>query len=664
MRSSASTICGLLLLLAPSSFLGQTKPKSASPTAPAPLQAELIAPLDLTHVHPGSVFFARVQTGWHDGSCVLTPGSVVKGHVASLRKRSKADKHSSLELAFDGADCKSPDAVSPYFALLAMVGPIASASHNGQDGVSEAAPLSNDLPLSLGGSGSAAGQSSFRSATNATAITNNMVLPVRNLPPNILPGEVFDVPKTHLDVGAGTDGATVITADGRDVRLEAQTTLVLLPKREPSSHTQQLAMGGTGGGLRTRATLSVPTPASPAVALAPQAPAEPPDITDLCTGSCTTLAQTSAVPSTPSTVSGSVPLNALGFLPASGRERTRFSQDPAVVYLDAGHVLCTFDPHRLRERTEFDTEASRTVRAVMVNTSNYKVERVFDWRVRGSGQYLWQLSSGHLLVHLGRDLKELDATLNAVRIVHLDGPVAWVVPSPSGTHLVVGTIHERYSAVYRNALTAVSDEEPEEDVEVRLYDERPQPLFTVVRSSKLPPPVLSDTGELRVERVGAGRWRITEVNWQRQEHLLAVSHSACRPSLFAPEHGLIFMLGCTASGERWYRMLRADGHPVLKGASSSKELAQTAQASRANAFAVRTVEAERSRNIGQPFRLADLKSEHITVYNSTTGARLSSLTTQDFALSEQDFALSPNGDQMATVGRDAVHFYPIAHVAP
>ncbi len=637
-------VSGMLLLAEASSPLASSqvsaKPQSSSPVRP--LQVALIAPLDLTHVHQGSPVFAHVLTAWSDSNCVLQPGSVVKGHVAALTKRSRLEKNSSLQLLFDKADCKNNPDISPAFDIQALVGPIAYGASNAESGVTEGPPLSNELPLTIGGVGGG-----IRNANAASALTDTFVLPVRNLPSQILPGEVIDVAKTHLSVGTGIEGATVVSAFGRDVRLETGTTFVLTPKLAIAARTT------FSGAAKTS------TPAGASASPAP--PPDPPDITDICSAACTSVTNNNTETKPLSNAVGSIQLDRFGYPSPSQREMAHFNRDTAVVYLGAGHLLCTFDPHHLRERSETEGESYRTVRAVLVNTSDFSVQRVFEWRVRGNGQYLWQLSSGHLLVHLGRELKEFDTDLKPLRSIHLEGRLAWVTTSPSGNHIAVGTVRERYSLAFRDALAQTFSDEPEEDIVVHVFDDNFQLLMAILQSSHTVPPVLSDSGEIRVQHEARGRWRISEITWTREEHVLAISRSACRPTLSAPEHGLLFMTGCASTGGRWYKILHEDGHPVLKGESASNELELSIQASTPGIFALRTVEASRAFDSSQPFRPSDLTRERVAVFSSETGTRLASLSSDDFALAEQGFALSPAGDQVVLVGRSALHFYPLNH---
>ena len=634
-------------------------------SATRPLQTELIGSLDVSRVHVESSVLVRVAGEWTEPGCTLRAGSIVQGHVTGFERRSKTARDSQVQIAFEAADCDGHAGTAHAFTLVALVGPSGSTFAGNQSGVSEAPPLADAVGLSMAGG--------IRNAHTASAINTNSVTAARSLPSRIVPGQVVDINKTTLSVGAGVDGATVVTAVKHDLRLERGTSLILIPKRArevvgagamaapggvpSSSAAASQAERGRGGPSRQLAlTSSVGAGASGAGS--PAAAPEPPDETEICSGVCSAVSLAS-LPEHAAEALGSVPIERLGYAPREKRQTPSFNDETTLTYLDTNNLLCTFDPHQLWQRAAAGEESTRMIRAVLIDPGTHTVKRVVEWRVRGEDQYLWRLAGGRVLVHMGHELRLFDAGLRPVRSVPLEGRVAWVVASPSGDHIAVGTVKERYTAYVYRELQSVLAEDPEEDVQVRVFSASFDLLVSSVRSSKSPAPVLSDTGELRVRSVGRDRWRMTEYGWDRSEHVVATAKSACRPLLSTPEHGLIFAVGCTASGGRWYRMLRADGHPLLKGESPSDEIGQTARGSAAGDFAVRIVRTAKPMNYGQPFNRNDLTKEEIAVYRSSDGLLVAAVTCEDFAMSEQAFALSPAGDQMAVVGSRAIVFYPV-----
>ena len=304
------------------------------------------------------------------------------------------------------------------------------------------------------------------------------------------------------------------------------------------------------------------------------------------------------------------------------------------------------------------------VRAGVVDRVTHTVIRVLDWRVRGDGQYLWRLPGGHVLLHTDHELRELDAELKPERSLPVAGRLAWVVLSPSGEYTAVGVLRERYSLQTRHDLEQVLPDEAEEDVEVQVFNKTAGKLLTAIRSSKMPAPVLSDAGELRVSRQKGNRWLLREVRWDRTEHDIVSLHSSCRPTFSAPVSKLIFVLGCTGSGGLWYRMLRDDGHPVLKAEYLPGEIEHAAEADAPGSFAVRVVQTDKPLLPGQPFRPSDLLAQSVSLYRTSNGVRVDAITSPDFILSQLGFALSPAGDEMAIAEREGIAFYSLHPASP
>ena len=673
--SSASSGVPICLMALPFLFASLFQPASSGLVSTIkPLQTELMLPLDISRVHVGSPVLVKVGLEWTGSGCILHAGSVVQGQVIGMEKRSKGVKDSTLQLAFDAADCDSHHERVFLFKLVAIIGSEGRNVSLGQSGVNEAPPLADAVGNAIGGPGG------IRSARSASAINSSFTLPVRQLPAKILPGQVLGVKKTTLTVDLNEKGATTIKAIGHDVRLEQGTSLILTHEAastgpsgkaasdssnrigvfEPLKGFNMSATRGGGSELVTTGVAKAEKVSASEVIADSIAHPEPLDETNICTGSCNVVGGPASEGfSQESTATAAVALKELGYLPRNNREVRAFDLETVLTYLDSHDLLCTFDPHQLRERAGLDQEGVRRVKAVVIDPETHSIKRVVEWRVQGDEQYLWILAEGRILVHMGRELRELDSTLKPLRSIPLDGKLAWVVASPNGEHIAIGIIRERHSEEVHRALEATLPDGPEESIEVRVFDKDRAILATALQSSKQPSPVLSDAGELRLHGEGHTHWKISEIRWDHTEHSIAATTSACRPLLTTPASDLIFAVGCTGSGGRWYRMLRLDGHPLLKGESSSEEIQHYAQGTTGGDFAIRTVKAAKAMNYGQPFKKVDLVQERITIYRSQDGSNLATVATSDFALSQLAFALSPNGDQMAVIGSSSILFYPV-----
>ncbi|WP_260737475.1 hypothetical protein [Tunturiibacter lichenicola] len=625
----------------------------------SPLQVELLAPVDAGRISIGASVLAKARVDWNDPACHLRAGSVVVGHIIDLEKRSKLNKGSSLTIAFDHADCEGRK--SPFqFTLFAIV----AVPH-----VDEGIPLA-DTAARFGTTsaaphftGSASGPKS--GPPPAVDYKDNMsgsgYTKTDKTPEVILAGQVVGIKKLTLSVGTGPDGASVLSSLNDNVRLEGATQLILMPRSSVSptpAHTltaeaeHPSTPSSEKSSPETSETVSAPIP--------PPAPPPEVDETSVCTDSCSLVPNLTTPSSTHAALTLSI--NSLGFIPHDSRERSAFDFESALIYLDAQNLLFTYDPHKLRQRlpSGFRTESMRTIRAVLLDPVTLTIKQIVDWQVQGDGQYIWRAGPAQILVHLGHHLRLLGPNLQPIRDIPVPGQLAFVSISPSGNHIAVGVLHERHPKEMHDFLLEATHLEPEEDIDIQLFDENLNLVFTARQNSSLPPPVLSDAGEIRVNSSGKDRWRIGEYRWDHTEHVIATMTSECRPSLATPLSNSVFLVGCSTSPARnWYRMLRLDGHAILTSHGSSQEIEQSSSSSTQDDFAVRVVRAHYARSRGERFHKQDLKEQEVSVYRTSDGKRLFITNEPGVSLAEQSFALSPAGNQLAILSDATLSLYPV-----
>ena len=252
-----------------------------------------------------------------------------------------------------------------------------------------------------------------------------------------------------------------------------------------------------------------------------------------------------------------------------------------------------------------------------------------------------------------------------MRQIPIPGQLVFVSTSPDGDHIAIGTLHERHTRTMHDELIKNLKTQPEEDVDVQLLDLNFRVLLTSRQSSLLPPPVLSDAGEVRVNSSGLNRWLIREYRWDNSVRTVAKVNSQCRPDLATPLPDAIFLVGCNASTDQnWYRMIRFDGHPILNSHVSSEDIEQSSSSSNQAEFAVRVVRANNAVSRGDLFFKQDLKEQEVSVYRSSDGKRLFFTTNPGVSLAAQSFALSPTGAQLAILSDLTISLYPIAKPDP
>jgi hypothetical protein len=624
-----------------------------------PVQADLLRAMEAGRIKVGDPIYAKVENEWKNPACNLRKGAILKGRIVAQNIRSKTQKISDVALLFESGECGGRDMKPLLLTVAALLAPDPSRNVNLFEG-QESQPLSEVVGSAIGG-GSGIGPAlggttggNLRSLTGA-ASTAYFVEPSKFKPPKaVLPGQVVGMTDVKLNIGGGPEGSSILSAMKHNLRLEAGSEFVLVS----STKTESIA----GSGTAPAPGASEPSAAS-TVSEGKVAEAED-DETEVCSPPAGTIAlpANEALPGTIS-AAATLPVRELGFVPPLDREMYRFDHSAAIAYMGPKSLLFTFNPHNLVPRTAAEaTEPSlHTVRAVLIDIDTMRVEHTLDWRVHDAQQYLWPIGHDRVLVHVGRELRMYGPGLKLRQRLTLSGSLAFVCISPSAAYFAVAAIKERHSEFTHRQIAEAENREPEEDVELKVLDADFKVLATVMRSSREVPPVLSDEGEIRIPTVGKNRWRIVEVTWTGQRHILAQLNSTCRPEATSLQPNLLFVVGCDRQSDgKWYRMLRPNGKPVLKGWSSSAELEQTASGSAASSvFAIAIAEAAKPMNAESSFRLSDLKAQNVDVYRVDDGHKLMALKIPSLLPTLQTFALSPDGLQLAVLQQAQIMFYAL-----
>lgn len=668
MRRAFLILCILSISASTCTYAQGPAGSKTQPPPITPLQVELMAPLDTARVTPETAIFAKVMTDWNDPGCMLHQGAVIEGHVTRLSRPTKDNKGSSITLAFDHADCDGQTRAVHFIVVAVIAVPWVDkiqtlmdtiAANEGYAKMDAATEGGGSITITQGG-GISYGFSTTASGMPVSHPTFDPSNEKKPLPTHVKPGDVVGLKNVSLGMGTGLEGASVLTAMKGNIRLELSSQLVLVPKEAFTPGSESVA---AANGWRPAPDASGSSPAGKPTATSAAPPVPEVDETSICKDPCTLVSENDEIKS--SKASLTLPVSALGYKPFN-HAGISLNSESALSYVGSNNLLFTYDPHLLRRRypSGFTTETMRTIRAVLLDRGSLRVKRVVDWQVQGEGQYLWHVGADELLVHLGHSLRLLGPDLNVIREVPVPGLLDFVSTSPSGDHIAVGTVRELHTRETHARLYEAFHSEPDEGVDVQIFDQNLSLLFSLHQNIPLPAPVLSDAGEISVQYAGKGHWSIQEVRWDRTQHTIAKLISQCPVSISAPRSGSIFVVGCTTSVfDNWYRILRLDGHLILSSHGSGLQTEQCFSSQNGD-FAVRVLIAKPGVERGHPISKNDLLEQKISIYRSRDGKPLFSIKNPAVSLSQQSFALSPGGDQLAVLTDTAISLYTVEKSAP
>ncbi len=622
--------------------------------AVTPVQAELMTDMHAAVQKVGATVFARVSVDWRGTDCVLMNGAILEGHVVAVVPHTKTAKGSEIDLAFTKAQCMSKKMGDFQLVLVALAAP----PQNYDLGIiSDPTPFSTS-PTVTSPSGGWANFANFR-ASQVINLQNETNMLEGSLAPRMQVGDVSGIRGLKLSVGAGPENSSVLTSKNHDVSLERRTLLLLVP------------LHGTFPTVSANpeATLSPSTGApgpeiSTAIKMENRFPVQPPvaDI-DLCPPPQCNQELPSGGAGDLGNIAASISISQFGYAPRPQKVMNQFDYDEVLAYLGPRELLVAFNPHALLSRHNLGPAGftERAIRAVLVDTDTRQVTRTVEWELPDMGQYLWPLSEGRVLVHVGSELRVYGEGLKIQNRVPIDGPLAFVRETPDGAFVAIGVIRERHSPELHAQLSQSLGGNPEEDVDIRILNRNFETIATSVARSGLMAPTLLNEGQAMLLAQPNMRYRISMLTWGNHASTLAQFNSSCTPELSSIAPDLIFMVSCNRENEELeYRILRPNGTLVLKGISDWNEFGYAARGSaNRDVFVVKIVRCRRPVPSKASFNAADLSTEELRVYRAGDGRRLLTALVGSPSPNRDGFALAPDGSQLAVLTRDQIALYSV-----
>jgi hypothetical protein len=642
-RTMKSQVVGTVLLgISLCSGFCQPAPE----TNPGPVQAELLANLTVRRLESGAKIFAKVTRDWNGSDCILRAGSILEAtvEVADLHKSRTGSR---LALSFTRAQCNGPD-LKPMNLLLAAVAQAPEDWRNVPDAEFKMPVMFMNPNGTTGFGGAGIGGFSL-SHMELKGIIHKFPMSSK-----VQPGDVLEIKGMKLEIGSGPNRSSVLSAKNRDVSLDIFTQFLLVPASlvflpgaaiTPSSGAPETMVAA----LRPPLVPSVSIPVNDLEVCAP-----PGCAVDL--------------PATASELEGhtatSIAIHPLGYAPRPGKVMGDFGNEETLAWLNPQQLLFAFNVHRLIRRGGEPSSSSphRVIRAVLLNAKSHTVARAVDWEITDAHRYLWPLDGKHILVHVGNELRIYGADLEVERSIPLAGPLSFVRIAPNGRLMAIATLRERHSAELHAKLHDDLGSEPEEDIDVTVFDEGFKTIAQASTVSGLLPPTLLNEGQVNLISQPDNHYRLALSTWENKTVSLARFTSRCTPELSSVAPDLLFLLTCdVASGATEYRVLGADGKLLLRREAGPREVGQELIGNQGTGmFAIKVVRGINEISPGIEFKVTDLESEEVQVYRVADKKRLLDVNLNEPVASYDSCALSPDGAHLAVLSQSQIQFFPLA----
>ncbi len=613
-----------------------------------PVAVELLSYVDVHYYHPGSPVYVKLQMPWMGLGCYLFDGQVLQGRVELATPRGKGQKESQLAISFPNVACSANK--SKMSLVLAAV-----EWDTGVTGVPHAQfPVVNYHMAQTGS------VSTIQGSFNMGGI---LLMALSERQKNQIPlklGDVLGLADVTLEIGKGPEGSSLLKSAKRDVHLEKESLLLLIPDSVAFSKGHEVE----GARVLERPSVAdttepgppadadVPLPAQPLPSPVEFQPCEPP--------ACA-VDLPSSDQETHGTPSKSIGIRELGYAPRPQQELDDLNDDVALAWLGPQQLLVAFNPHTLVERYGQPSTGApvRRIHAVVLDLATSKVLSSAEWFLPDAGEFLWQLCGGRVLVHVGNELRIYGEGMQLERQIPLDGPLKFVRLSPDGELIAIAIMRETHTPEQHASLRESLGMEPPENVEIRVLDKDFKTKAQTTTSSQIIPPTLLNEGQVQLLARPNNRYRLTLAPLNGETATVARFPSACIPevSSFAPD--LLLVSTCEPNtGEHEYRVLRPNGKLVLRGRTDPQAMGQSAQGNGRD-FAVRSLHATQVMAYGSVFHGSDLDYEEVRVFQSGDGRRLTSVRLQAPPPSHGAYALSPDGAQLAIIADAKVNLFAV-----
>ena len=386
-----------------------------------------------------------------------------------------------------------------------------------------------------------------------------------------------------------------------------------------------------------------------------------------------------------------IPLEDIGFQPLSPRYLLDGSSMLALHYVDATHLLVSFDARRLIPRIPNDppTDQDHNIDLLLLELPSGRLLARTELLVHDHGQYLWNLGHGEFLLRVRDSFTTFAPLANLVAgkpftqypFLHTDRHVVAVILSPEADFLTIESTDplplvdpNPEVTGFLGRLNDTREQQSAPRVQLNFYRlglpaEAGQivPRTAGIAVSRRPIDLpLTSEGLLNVLDQGHFRWAFDFKSHSGKRLELALFDSTCRPIPFfiSPSEFLVF--GCRGGTTRQTIAafnLRGDAtwQQVLSGSYIAPSFVFAPVAGR---FALGRLIIN-SASVGvDTLDPSMVLAESVDVIQNDSGKTLFHTECTPAARAGQNFALSPDGMSIAVIREGNVEIYALPQLAP
>ena len=359
-----------------------------------------------------------------------------------------------------------------------------------------------------------------------------------------------------------------------------------------------------------------------------------------------------------------IDLSSWGFSDLAPIERFTSRAVVTVGFLDAHHLLFTFNPKKMMHRLPGcpPTHADRIIHAVVIDVSTGTLTTETNWYVHDTRPYLWMLSSGRLLLRKLNSLYEVDSDLHEKLLLDIHDEVLWISVTPDGKELLVETSSDESS----DAQNAADLKRGRTKVKIDFLDSRTLAVNQTMKASGVIKLDASSLGYADATHNPASKiWLIRFGPGAKDRRYLARVKSNCSPSLLFPANNAMFIGRCSRVGTGYsVSVFTVTGHPLWRQRwehfSYLPSLERTGDSSRfaISTFAASSESGPSATEEEDGSDWADLE-QTVRVFETATGKLVLSTKAKSVILNNPSFSLSPDGTRLALLDGTQLKIYDL-----
>lgn len=367
------------------------------------------------------------------------------------------------------------------------------------------------------------------------------------------------------------------------------------------------------------------------------------------------------VPPTPARID----LEKIGYLGLSSQVRLSGDTHVSLDYLDANHVLLTYNPKKLFQRLPDcpATHNDRMIHAAVLELPSGTIVKETEWYLHDTRRYLWPLSSGHFLLRRLNKLYEVDPNFHERLLLDSPQPLVWISVTPDGKQIVTETSEQ--------APPANDHTKSEQRVRINFMDANSLAVQRVIESR----------GVVRMEAASSGYadalhkgniWLVRFGPAAKERINVARVRTKATPDLLYTSENTILIGRCPIQGDDYsvsaftltgtvlwrQRWSSCRYHPAVKRSEDGSRFAAGTTVIRAASSAPSATASETDAD-NEP----DIQ-QTVQVFETASGNSLLSIKANQPFMDAQNFALSPDGRQLAVFEGKFLDIYPLREMSP